>query len=307
MKRTGLLQEYLHTKARHRKMLRAGTTAEDLGTRISDIRARWGDRISDNGAKPIFIFSAGWRSGSTMLQRMLMACPRIMIWGEPYSKASIIQAMAEQVGGFTMEWPDERYVIDAIQGDLTENWVANVYPVFPKFYEAHRQFFETLFAEPAAARGRPQWGLKEVRLGIKHARYLKFLFPQSRFIFLVRNPYDSYASFRSYVHCDFTHWPNGGIGSTSDFAKNWAILAGDFCSNHQSVGGMLVRYEELINEGNVLRCLSEFVGTDLPSPQQISVIRGRNAKNKISSLSMLEQYLITKHAGHVYRAIYGAR
>jgi len=310
MERIGLFREYLKIRIRRREILRARATAEDLTSRIADIKVRWGDSIVDNGAKPIFIFSAGWRSGSTMLQRMFMACPEIMIWGEPFAKASIIQSMATQFRGFTMEWPDDGYVIDAIQGSLSQEWIANVYPVFWNFYEAHRRFFETVFAEPAAARGRPRWGLKEVRLGTNYARYLSLLFPQSRFVFLVRDPFDSYGSFRSYLQCDFTHWPDGGIGSTSDFAKNWAMIAGDFFNNHQSVQGMLVKYEELLQNRDVLRSLSEFVGTDLPSPQQIPVIRGRTKRGprkKKPKLSMLEHYLITKHAGPVYRTLYGAR
>lgn len=38
---------------------------------------------------PVFILSAGWRSGSTLLHRMIMADEKVMIWGEPYAHSNI--------------------------------------------------------------------------------------------------------------------------------------------------------------------------------------------------------------------------
>ena len=43
---------------------------------------------------PIFLLSAGWRSGSTMLQRLLMSDPGVLIWGEPYDECGLVQALA---------------------------------------------------------------------------------------------------------------------------------------------------------------------------------------------------------------------
>lgn len=41
---------------------------------------------------PIFLLSAGWRSGSTLLQRLIMSDARVLIWGEPYDECGLVQA-----------------------------------------------------------------------------------------------------------------------------------------------------------------------------------------------------------------------
>ena len=37
----------------------------------------------DDVDEPVFLFSAGWRSGSTLLQRLIMSDASIFVWGEP--------------------------------------------------------------------------------------------------------------------------------------------------------------------------------------------------------------------------------
>lgn len=39
----------------------------------------------------------------------------------------------------------------------------------------HRQFYDALFAAPATEAGAERWDGKEVRLGIEHALYLRWL------------------------------------------------------------------------------------------------------------------------------------
>ena len=49
----------------------------------------------DDATSPIFLFSAGWRSGSTLLQRLVMSDKQVLIWGEPYDECGPVQAMAQ--------------------------------------------------------------------------------------------------------------------------------------------------------------------------------------------------------------------
>lgn len=53
---------------------------------------------------PVFVLSAGWRSGSTLLQRMLM--PECFIWGEPYGHACLLQSLADPLRCMTNDWPE---------------------------------------------------------------------------------------------------------------------------------------------------------------------------------------------------------
>ena len=59
---------------------------------------------SNDNEEPIFLLSAGWRSGSTLLQRLIMSDPRVLIWGEPYDECGMVQAMAGTMTAFRAGW-----------------------------------------------------------------------------------------------------------------------------------------------------------------------------------------------------------
>ncbi len=50
------------------------------------------EQIDDES--PIFIFSSGWRAGSTYLQRLVMSSGKVLIWGEPFDKSDLIQSLS---------------------------------------------------------------------------------------------------------------------------------------------------------------------------------------------------------------------
>ena len=51
-------------------------------------------RLRDSNAQPIFIFAAIWRSGSTLLQRLLCSDPSLILWGEPYTDTDLLPRLA---------------------------------------------------------------------------------------------------------------------------------------------------------------------------------------------------------------------
>ncbi|MEO0535490.1 MAG: hypothetical protein AAF215_16660 [Cyanobacteria bacterium P01_A01_bin.123] len=55
---------------------------------IKTIEVRYLDLKYDNSVadSPIFVFSAGWRSGSTLLQRLVMSDKSVVIWGELFNR-----------------------------------------------------------------------------------------------------------------------------------------------------------------------------------------------------------------------------
>ena len=69
------------------------------------IRTRWPELRSTETCEPIFILAAGWRSGSTFLQRLVMSREEAFIWGEPYRHAALVDSLASQVKVFTDVWP----------------------------------------------------------------------------------------------------------------------------------------------------------------------------------------------------------
>ena len=45
-------------------------------------------RDDNDNEEPIFLLSAGWRSGSTLLQRLIMSDSNVLIWGNPTMNAA---------------------------------------------------------------------------------------------------------------------------------------------------------------------------------------------------------------------------
>ena len=60
---------------------------------------------------PIFILSAGWRSGSTLLQRLILSAKEVVIWGEPFDKSGIVKNLSNMFLPFCKEWPPENYYL----------------------------------------------------------------------------------------------------------------------------------------------------------------------------------------------------
>ncbi|MBT8446600.1 MAG: sulfotransferase [Gammaproteobacteria bacterium] len=271
----GFLQNTIFGTAEARAEARAARAdAADLAARLADADQRWefSPAPSDND-EPVFIFSAGWRSGSTLLQRMVMAERSALIWGEPFDRSQIIQSMADQWRGFTGAWPRDRYIAPPGDHNAVDDWVANFYPTPDALRQAHLSCLNRLFKTPAAERGYARWGLKEIRLRIEHAVFLKWLYPNARFLFLLRHPQRAYASYRPWRKWHRA-WPDRPVMTPYAFASFWREMATDFVQGHARIGGLLVRYEEL--EANVDR-MSEYLGINVARPADLPVRRGRDA------------------------------
>ncbi|MDH4132045.1 MAG: sulfotransferase, partial [Gemmatimonadota bacterium] len=203
-----------------------------IGQAIATMRARWpgleGDAPADD---PVFLLSAGWRSGSTLLQRLVMSDSRILMWGEPYANCDLLGHLASSLRIFRADYPtDDWFVERGLAGGregLSEQWIANLYPEARDLIGAHRELFRTLYGEPARRHGYQRWGLKEVRYGIEHARYLRFLFPNARFLFLYRSPYDSWRSYRIWRNW-YYRWPDQPIYTAGAFGALWRELVEGF-------------------------------------------------------------------------------
>ena len=131
----------------------------------------------------------------------------------------------------------------------------------------------TLFAEPAKAFGGDNWGMKVVRLDIDHASYLRRIYPSAKIVFLCRNPFASYASFRKVYDGWFAKWPNEVVATPYAYGKNWAKLTRGFVEGVDSVGGFFIKYEDLDNEG---RCqeLGEYLGWPISKASSLLRIVG---------------------------------
>ena len=213
---------------------------------IEVIKRRWPGLLDDCDDEPIFVLASGWRSGSTMLQRLVFG--PWFVWGEPFGHAGLVESMAAPLRCFTDSWPESHHFHkgEGIES-LGREFIANLYPPVQDLREAHRAYFRALFAEPARRAGVSRWGFKEVRLDVDYALYLKWLFPRSKFLFLIRNPYDAWRSYAARAMKGwkwYNRWPDDPV-TVRSFAAHWRKLASSFLEGHAKVDGIVVRYESL--------------------------------------------------------------
>ncbi|MGF1630922.1 MAG: sulfotransferase [Kiloniellaceae bacterium] len=299
--RIGLIAQLLCSPASARKKAAAACRyAERLESQLASFDTRFDGPAKATpppvcGAAPVFILSAGWRSGSTLLQRMVMAKnPEIIIWGEPYAAASPIQTLADQLRPFSESWPDPAFFVEEHGADLAAEWVANLYPPAASFRAAHLAYVETLFAQPARELGRRQWGLKEVRFGADQVHYLRWLYPQAKFVFLIRNPLDAYLSYRGRLSW-YARWPDRMVSNPYAFGAHWARLSREFLALQRQSFGPLVRYEALGEEATAAT-LRDYLGWEIPPLESMAQVKGWTSA-KAKPLRWVERSLLRRATG----------
>jgi hypothetical protein len=231
---------------------------------------RWSLPDVSGGQSPIFVLAAGWRSGSTLLQRLICSTGEVLLWGEPYGRSGLLPAMARSALALRGDWPGPgHFAPETLYSELSRHWIANLYPPAEALKRGFAAQLDALLGVPARQRGYTRFGLKEVRLHAIDAQFLNWIYPQARFVFLVRNPWDAWASAKGGTW--FVRWPDRRIQDAAGFAKHWDWLAKGFLS-WKLPNAMLIRYEDLTGAGVDFNALSRHLGV---SDLDLSVLKTR--------------------------------
>lgn len=201
---------------------------------------------------PIFLFSSSWRSGSTLLQRFITATGEVLVWGET---GGALNAIAEAAASWDQITADSaRRFPNGIggKGEATYQkfiaapksahaglWIANLSPPYQDVLTELRGLFDTLYRQRARDLGYPRYGFKETRCDLDTARQLQALFPDARFVFLVRNPLDVILSIKR------RNWMGrpAGHATLKYYADHWRMRAMQF---RQADFGLALRYEDFV-------------------------------------------------------------
>jgi hypothetical protein len=231
-------------------------------------------------SEPVFLASIGWRSGSTLMQRILMTDPALMVWGEPLSHLLYVNRLTELLYGFTEIWPEGGHWISHLpKVDLTRDWVAHVAPDAGHLKGAYRAFIDRWLEVPAQAAGFQRWGVKQVRWSGEEAVALRWLYPNGRFVLMVRHPVNTYLSMKQ---AGFTpnergfvlDWPDNWILDLDAFARHWNHLALSWSAILEPLGVRWVRYEDMMGGRIDLEGLGRSLGLSLAPEEALAVKAG---------------------------------
>lgn len=256
-----------------------GGTVRDAIAKLRERRLLPGAGPADD---PVFIMGTGWRTGSTLLQRLVMSSGDVMVWGEPFAMSAPVQVLTDSMGVFATGHPPDRFFLsrreEQDRGDLSDAWIANLYPDSQDLVEAHRAYLSHLLAEPARRMGFGRWGLKEVRLRPDDAAYLRVLFPRARISVIYRNPYDAYRSYLGFRQVWYDRWPDRPVATASAFGHMWRTRVEGFLEHAEDLDLHLVRYEELTSGEHSLDALGAYVGCAISTDILHNRVRGAHGR-----------------------------
>jgi len=246
---------------------------------------------------PIFLLATGWRSGSTLLQRILVTDPRVFLWGEPLGEMAFVSGMAEMLTRLsTFPRLAERWTEnEGLFSSLATSWIASLYPPGRDFRVGLLAFFDQWLGQPARKRGFERWGFKEVRLGATEATLLHWLYPKAKFVFLTRNPYDCYRSLSdSGWHHLYHARPDIRVDSAAGLARHWNRIALSWSELPPDFPAVRIKYEDLIAGRVDFRELESWLGIEIKESVALSASVGATARRH--RLGWCERLIISKEA-----------
>lgn len=213
--------------------------------------------------EPVFLLATGWRTGSTLMQRVLVTDSNLILWGEPHGRMGFLSRLGDLLASFDQAIAPEEVILDAKTDTmLAGEWIANLYPPTSVIRQALQSMVYDWLAHPAKELGYTRWGMKEVRLGYAEAALLLWLFPKAKFVVITRDPYDSYRSAMQ-LGTLWERWPDRRVDNAYTYGRLWNRLALSWKSAATDFPMRLYRLEDVTSANMDFRELASFCGLEL--------------------------------------------
>src|ERR1017187_3604650 len=256
------------------------------------------------GESPFFLLATGWRSGSTLLQRILVTDPHVLMWGEPLGE----MALVSEIAGMLTRLSTFPKLKELCAGNyppfssLATSWIASLHPPGNDFRVGLQTLLTRWLGEPARQRGFIRWGFKEFRLGAAEATLLHWLYPKAKFVLLARNPYDCYRSLSdSGWHHLYYRRPDVRVDSAAGMARNWNRVALSWSELPADFPAVRIKYEDIIGGRFDFRKLESWLGIEIREEVALSAVVGRTAIRH--RIGWSERLIISHEAATGMRAL----
>lgn len=219
------------------------------------------------------------------------------MWGELYTRFEPLQQLADMFLPLNEEFPDDGLYVDEEEAaeELTGDWIARLSPRPHHLIEAHRRFWDRLCGESARQRGYSRWGFKAVNVPIDYPVYLKRLYPDARILFLIRNPYRAWLSYRRYGNW-YASFPDDPVFTVQRFARLWSDNVEGFLELEEDIDALLIRFEDLVEGGSELSRLSDYLGT-VVDPEVLEMKVSGTSEGSADRTNPVEKAVLRKIAG----------
>jgi len=229
---------------------------------LKKIASEQSSGCSHDDEEPIFLLATGWRTGSTLMQRILVTDPKLLVWGEPHGDLDILNRLGEIIAGFSRPIAPDSVILMQKTEKMSGEWIANLYPPTSVIRQALQSMVYDWLAQPAKELGYTRWGMKEVRLGYDEAALLLWLFPKAKFVVITRNPYDSYRSAMQ-LGALWERWPDRLVNDAYAYGRLWNRLALSWKSAATGFPLRLYRLEDVTSASVDFQELASFCNLDL--------------------------------------------
>lgn len=241
--------------------------------------------------KPVFIFSAGPACGAKFVQEFISSTKEVMVWTAPpgalnhileairLTDMSLSPGVMGVLSGTTKSQVQKKVLKP---NDDARPHVVNMRFSVKHMQRSFQQLFSTLYGMPAAKIGFETWGIADFTGNKQTCDMLRMIYPEARFIFVIRHPIDCLRQIKKYGFRPRDQW--GRLLEEKNpvdwFAANWARLADDF---YEMPNGFSIRYEDILSGKLDIHALNEYLGMQLDlSPDRLIKAKSEGVPDNIA-------------------------